>query len=297
MGFPETPERLQSLVRSFAGREGWELTEVVADPAVEAWVLRVHSSDYLERFRQVVERLGRGTFDTADNPMSPGTFRAALGAATAAVHAVERVLAGELQPTMAAVRPPGHHAERAHAMGFCFFNNIAIMAERALVDPRIRRVAIVDFDVHHGNGTQHIFEERADVAFWSLHQYPFYPGTGSEKERGRGVGFGYTRNVPLPAGCEDRAYLRAWESMVLPELEAYAPDLILVSAGFDAWRADPLGGMNLTEQTFSVLGSQLAGIAWRFCEGRMVSVLEGGYDVKALPRLVESFLVGCGKPT
>ncbi len=295
-GFPERPERIERILDTLSGRTGYGVLEAPGEVGLDPWVKKVHAAAYLERFRRAVEDFTVETLDTADNPISSGTWKAALGAASAALASVESVLAGGREPTFAVVRPPGHHAERTQAMGFCFLNNVALMAERALADPRIQRIAIVDIDVHHGNGTQHLFEERSDVAFWSLHQYPFYPGTGAAHERGRGAGFGFTRNIPLPAGSGDETYRNALESLVLPELEAFRPDLLLVSAGFDAWRRDPLGGMELTETAFFEMGRRLAEVAARFAEGRMVSVLEGGYDVEALPRLVEAFLAGCDLP-
>jgi acetoin utilization deacetylase AcuC-like enzyme len=209
----------------------------------------------------------------------------------ASLDALDAALGAERR-AFAAIRPPGHHAERDRAMGFCFFNQAAIVAERARTRLGIERVAIVDVDVHHGNGTQHLFEERADVFYASLHQFPFYPGSGAASERGHGAGAGATLNVPLAAGTGDDAWCGALSSLVVPELERYAPQLLVVSAGFDAWRNDPLGGCAVSEEGFAELGRTLFDFAERRCEGRAVVLLEGGYDVDALPRLVSSFLAG-----
>jgi acetoin utilization deacetylase AcuC-like enzyme len=189
------------------------------------------------------------------------------------------------------VRPPGHHAERDRAMGFCLFNSVAVAAAHARANG-VAKVAIVDYDVHHGNGTQHIFEERADVLYASTHQYPFYPGTGAASERGRGGGIGATLNVPLPAGCGDAEYETAIRDTVLPGLRAFGPDGLIVSAGFDAWQDDPLGGMKVSEDGVRRWGLWLGELAREACSGKLLAVLEGGYDVPALPRLVLAFLAG-----
>jgi acetoin utilization deacetylase AcuC-like enzyme len=191
----------------------------------------------------------------------------------------------------AAVRPPGHHAERSVAMGYCFFNNVAVAAEH-LRRKGAERVAIFDFDVHHGNGTQHLFESRADVFYASTHQYPFYPGTGAASETGIGEGEGATLNVPLPAGTDDEGYADAIQGRVIPALRAFAPDVLLVSAGFDAWQNDPLGGMQVSEEGFRSWGEWLRALADEVCGGRLLAVLEGGYDLASLPRLVEASLEG-----
>jgi acetoin utilization deacetylase AcuC-like enzyme len=175
-------------------------------------------------------------------------------------------------------------------MGFCYFNNVAVAAEHLRRRHGVERVAVFDFDVHHGNGTQHLFEERGDVLYASTHQYPFYPGTGAAGERGRGAGEGATLNVPLAAGGADEVYAAALGEQVLPALRAFAPDVLLLSAGFDAWRGDPLGGMAVTEAGFADWGRRLGELAGAVCGGRVMAVLEGGYDVAALPRLVELHL-------
>ena len=287
LGFPEQPARLQSILDGLraAGRAP---IEAGPHPAAAELVERVHGAEYVRRFRAAVLR-GDGLFDSADNPLVPSTWDAAWGAVEATLHAADRALAG--RAAFAAVRPPGHHAEKQLAMGFCYFNNAAVAAERLRAEG-LARVAIFDLDVHHGNGTQHIFEERADVFYASTHQYPFYPGTGAAHERGRGAGLGATLNVPLPAGCGDAEYEQAIAGTVVPALRAFAPDALIVSAGFDAWQNDPLGGMRVSENGFAQWGRWLGELAREACGGRLLALLEGGYDVPTLPRLVEAFLAG-----
>jgi acetoin utilization deacetylase AcuC-like enzyme len=270
---------------------GWRSALPPAPPGLEEAVAAVHDDAYLGRFERAVAR-GDLLLDSADNPLCEGTWRAAWAAAGAAVAGVDWCLEKPGRRALAAVRPPGHHAERDRAMGFCFLNNVAVMAERARRRHGLGRVAIVDFDVHHGNGTQHLFEERADVLYVSLHQHPFYPGTGARDETGRGAGEGFTLNIPLPAGCDDAVYRERFAGEVLPRLRAFAPDLLLVSAGFDAWRGDPLGGMRVSEAGFEEWSAMLAGVAEEVAGGRLVSVLEGGYDVAALPSLAAAHVKG-----
>jgi acetoin utilization deacetylase AcuC-like enzyme len=297
-GYPERPERLARVVDHLRAR-GWPFSAETggAAPAAalpsaraHAAVTAVHDEAYVERFEHAVRR-GDGLLDSADNPLSSGTWEAAWAAVEATLAAAEWVAAEAGRQAFAAVRPPGHHAERATAMGFCFFNNVAVAAQH-LRHLGAERVAIFDFDVHHGNGTQHLFEERADVFYASTHQYPFYPGTGAAEETGVGAGKGTTLNVPLPAGTDDRRYGEEITGRVLPALRDFAPDLLLLSAGFDSWQNDPLGGMAVTEEGFAGWGAWLRELASEVCGGRVVAVLEGGYDLDALPRLVEAHLRG-----
>ena len=292
-GLPERPERLAGILAALAADARFELVTggSVADAEAEEAARALHDPGYVDRLRRAVER-GDGLIDTPDNPLSPGTWRAALGAAAATLAALDDVVAAPGRSAFAAVRPPGHHAERAHAMGFCYLNQVALAAQRALVRHGLERVAIVDVDVHHGNGTQHLFEERGEVFYASLHQWPFYPGTGAAAERGRGAGAGATLNVPLSSGSGDAEYRAALEREVLPALAAFAPQLLLVSAGFDAWRGDPLGGMRVSESGFAEQGRLLAAAAAESARGRLLVVLEGGYDLAALPRLTRALLTG-----
>jgi acetoin utilization deacetylase AcuC-like enzyme len=291
LGFPVQPARLAAILDGLRA-SGRAPREPGAHPAARSLVERVHGAAYSQRFRAAVER-GDGVFDSADNPLVPSTWDAAWGAVEATLHAADEAIAG--RAAFAAVRPPGHHAERQTAMGFCYFNNAALAAEH-LREQGLARVAIFDFDVHHGNGTQHLFEERADVFYASTHQYPFYPGTGAAGERGRGEGLGATLNVPLPAGCGDAEYAEAISGTVIPALAAFSPEALILSAGFDAWQADPLGGMRVSAEGFSQWGRWLGELARKTCGGRLLAVLEGGYDIGALPLLVEAFLGGVDAP-
>jgi acetoin utilization deacetylase AcuC-like enzyme len=296
-GFPEKPERLAGVLDHLRAN-GWEVEEAELAPemAREA-VTALHEESYVDRFERAAAR-GDSLLDSADNPLSAGTWKAAWAAVSAALAAADWVAGGEDRVALAAVRPPGHHAERATAMGFCFFNNVAVAAEHLRRRHGAARVAIFDFDVHHGNGTQHLFEARADVFYASTHQYPFYPGTGAASETGVGEGEGATLNLPLPAGTGDEVYAEAIRGSVLPSLRRFAPDFLLLSAGFDAWRNDPLGGMRVTEEGFRRWGEWLRELAAEVCGGRILAVLEGGYDLRALPLLVEANLEGLagGRP-
>jgi len=287
-GFPESPERLAGIIALLRER-GAPLHEAAPTANLEAAVLAVHDEAYVRRFERAGAR-GDGFLDSADNPLSAGTWSAAWGGAAAAVAAVDWVLAAPRRRAFAATRPPGHHAEHDRAMGFCYFANAAIAAQRAIDRHGVERVAIFDFDVHHGNGTQHLFESRPDVLYSSTHQYPFYPGTGARSEQGSGAGRGFTVNVPLPAGSGDEAYGRAIAEEIEPALRRFEPQLLVVSAGFDAWRDDPLGGMRVSLQGFADWSRALARIADEVCDGRLLSLLEGGYDLAALPSLVEAHL-------
>jgi acetoin utilization deacetylase AcuC-like enzyme len=224
--------------------------------------------------------------------MSEATFRVALHAAGAALDAVREVAEGRLDNAFVACRPPGHHAEHDQALGFCFFNNIAIGAADLTSRMGYERVLIFDFDVHHGNGTQHSFEERKDVLYVSMHQHPrtCYPGTGYAEERGRGEGLGYTVNVPMPPYCTDEEYLAVFRQRLLPLFEEYDPQFVLMSAGFDAHRDDPLAQMNLTQAGFDALIRDVRDFARRKCDGRVVSILEGGYHYARLAECVASHL-------
>ena len=289
-GFPERPERVPAILDRLR-QEGFDVRDGVRrEDALES-LPAVHSESYLERFRRAVDR-GDGLLDSADNPLSRGSWDASLAAVEVVLEATDWLAEGEGRKAFAAVRPPGHHAERAVAMGFCYFNNVAVAAERLLGAHGAGRVAIFDFDVHHGNGTQHIFEERADVFYASVHQYPFYPGTGASGERGRGEGDGTTLNAPLPAGSDDDTYADVLLRLVLPELRRFGPEVLLVSAGFDAWRRDPLGGMAVSETAFGDWGRWLAELAEETTKGRVLATLEGGYDLLALPGLVSTHLEG-----
>ena len=245
----------------------------------------VHAERYPARLAEAC-RAAPGVFDSPDNPVSAGTYRAALAAVACALAAVDAAASGTASRLWVPVRPPGHHALRDRAMGFCFFNNAAVAAE-AFLAAGIGPVAVVDFDVHHGNGTQEHFWERSDAYFLSVHRYPFYPGSGAGDEVGSGAGRGFTRNFPLAAGAGDAVYSAAVDVGVEEIVAAARPAAWVVSAGFDAHRDDPLGGMGVTEAGFAAIGRTLCDAA---AKTPVVAVLEGGYEPKALSRAVQSFL-------
>lgn len=289
-GYPERPDRLVAILDHLRSN-GFEVVESGPHPHTDERVADTHEARYLERFRRAVER-GDGLLDSADNPLCTATWEAASAAVDAALSAVDWLMAEPGRRAFAAVRPPGHHAENAQAMGFCYFNTAAVAAEHLLRSHGVEKVAIYDFDVHHGNGTQHLFEERSDVVYLSTHQFPFYPGTGAASERGRGDGAGATINVPMTAGSEDGDYSRAIGEHILPAIEAARPEVLLISAGFDCWRGDPLGGMGVSLEGHREWGKRLAGVADRHCQGRILALLEGGYDVASLGPLAEALLRG-----
>lgn len=279
-GHPERPDRLRAIVRYVRESGIWDqLVHLTPTPATEEQVLSVHTQEHVDLIRRTCEA-GGGMLDEGDTHAVAASFEVAMLAAGATITAVDAVLRGQVSSAFAAVRPPGHHAERDRPMGFCLFNNVAVAARRAQRAHGLDRVAIIDWDVHHGNGTQHIFEEDPSVFYISLHQYPFYPGTGARSERGVGGGEGYTLNVPLPAGTNEANYLKAIDGEIVPALNAYRPDLLIISAGFDAHKDDPLGGMLLTDGSFALFTQRVQGIC------PIVSVLEGGYNLEALGRSV-----------
>ncbi len=257
--------------------------DLATRPAGLAAILRVHDLAYLDEIEEI-SLLGGGSLD-ADTIIRADSWEAALHAAGAAIAATDAVIDGRAECAFAIVRPPGHHAGPKRGMGFCLVNNIAVAAAHAR-SRGLDRVLVLDWDVHHGNGTQDAFYDSDSVFLLSLHQHPLYPGTGAASERGAGAGEGFTLNLPLPAGLNDAAYLQIFDEFAAPVIRRFHPDLLLVSAGFDAHAADPLAGMNLTERGFSALASRAAAIAADLCEGRLVAVLEGGYDPLALGRSV-----------
>jgi acetoin utilization deacetylase AcuC-like enzyme len=278
-GHPERIERFEvmQLVASEFRQRGGSVTEPRA--ATDAELTRVHDSDYVTLLRETAGRAVALDLDTFTSPESYGVARLAAGAA---VSAVDHVLqAGNGARAFAFVRPPGHHAERNRAMGFCLFNNIAIAAAHARAQG-LERVAIVDYDVHHGNGTQWTFYDDRSVLFISSHQYPYYPGTGPVEEVGSGEGKGFTINLPLAAGATDADYELVYSRVATPVLLQFKPQLILLSAGFDAHANDPLAGMRLTSAYFERLTAVIAKAADDCCGGRLVAITEGGYDLAAL---------------
>jgi acetoin utilization deacetylase AcuC-like enzyme len=277
-GHPERPERAEAMAVVV---ERWKDrgTEVVAPrEATIEQLARVHDDGYLQRMAEVA---GRSLSLDPDTYTSPESYEIARLAAGAAIDAVERVMGDSHTAAVAVVRPPGHHAERDRAMGFCLFNNVAVAAAHARAQGAAR-VAIVDYDVHHGNGTQHIFESDPHVLYVSTHQFPYYPGTGAADEVGHDRGRGFTVNVPMEIGAVDADYQLVFAKVVAPILLQFEPDLVIVSAGFDAHERDPLGGMRLTTPAFAAMTRELRAVADECCRGRIVSVTEGGYDLQAL---------------
>jgi acetoin utilization deacetylase AcuC-like enzyme len=277
-GHPERPERLAALIDDFAARPVPGVTQVSPRAATREELQQVHAPEHVAAIGALAGQRARLDPDTV---ISPRSWEAALLAAGAAVGAVEAVVAGQAANAFVWARPPGHHAERDGAMGFCLFNNVAIAAEKAR-QLGMQRVLIIDWDVHHGNGTQHSFEQRRDVLFMSTHQFPFYPGTGAPTEVGRGEGRGFTVNCGLPAGQRDADMGAVWEDLLLPIASEFRPDLVLVSAGFDPHARDPLAQMELTERGFAAMCTAARKLAEQSSGGRLVLVLEGGYDLTGL---------------
>jgi acetoin utilization deacetylase AcuC-like enzyme len=283
-GHPERPARLEAVLKAL---EDEILDRREAPLAAREVIARVHAPAYLDALDDAFPGPGEGLVSLdPDTSASPGSREAALRAAGAVVAAVDAVLDGEGELAFCAVRPPGHHAEPSHPMGFCLYNNVAIGALHALRARGLARVAVIDFDVHHGNGTQTVAEGLPELMFASSHQYPFYPGTGAADETGPA---GNIVNAPLAAGSDGAAWRRAMTRTLLPALDAFAPELILVSAGFDAHRADPLANLGLDESDYAWGGSALMELAKAHCGGRIVSTLEGGYDLAALGRSTAAF--------
>ena len=293
IGHPENARRLdaamEGVTRAGAG------DRIVRDAALHAdtdrIIARVHTPD-LERELQDACRAGYRLFHSLDNPISSATFAAARTAVSTSLTAAGKIWgSGDSNRAFVVARPPGHHAERAAAMGFCFFNTIACVAEWLREQQGIDRVFIFDFDVHHGNGTQHLFEERSDVYYASMHRYPFYPGTGAANEIGIAAGRGFTMNIPFDEGTGDAAYLRAVEDEIVRVIDDYKPNAILLSSGFDAHRRDPLGGMRVTESAYGEITRRIVETAERNCNGRVLSLLEGGYDMEGLAASVAEHVV------
>lgn len=287
-GHPESASRLKAIASrlpQFASRDRLDILDA---PLVDRSLLElVHPREYIAQLEAACGA-GPGCLDEGDTMVSTGSLEAALRAAGAAVEAVALVMQGSYANAFCAVRPPGHHAEESTAMGYCLFNNAAVAASAARNCAGADRIVILDWDVHHGNGTQHLFEEDPSVFYISLHQYPFYPGTGAENETGRGNGLGATKNFPLRAGTGDSAYLDIFRHAISDLVLRFRPNLIIVSAGFDAHYRDPLAGMRVTTEGFTEMSNIVCQLARETCEGRVVSLLEGGYDLTALAESVEA---------
>jgi acetoin utilization deacetylase AcuC-like enzyme len=282
-GHPECPDRLHAIEAILGAQLPTGAVLRAPKPAQPEALKRVHSHEHV---RRMLELESEYAVLDPDTRVSPASIPAALLAAGAAIDGVDAVCRGVTKRAFALVRPPGHHAEADRPQGFCLFNNVAVAVARARTEHGCSRILVVDWDVHHGNGTQAIFYDDPHVLFFSTHQYPFYPGTGGLSETGRGAGFGHTINVPLSSGAMDGDYRFAFHALLEPVAARYRPDLVLVSAGFDAHRDDPLGGMELTEEGFADLCAIVQGIADQYADGRLMLLLEGGYDLVGLARSV-----------
>ena len=287
-GHVERPERLEVIASSLRGAGLLsQMVPVSFEPAGIDAVCRVHEPAYVDLVRMACEQ-GMEWIGSTETRISSRSFDVALLAAGGVIAACDAVMDGRIDAAFCAVRPPGHHAERDAAGGYCLFNNVAVAAEHLIRAHGVQRVAIVDFDAHHGNGTQHIFEERADVLYASLHEHPrfLFPGTGWPGEVGRGAGEGFTVNVPLAPGSEDGDFRAALSETVLPALDGFRPGFLLISAGFDAAAGEEAAHLSLSAQGFADITRELAAAARRACGGRLVSILEGGYNSENLKQCV-----------
>jgi len=288
-GHPESPKRLLAINQVLDGDGvGKHLKKLETRHATKEELKFIHEESYIDEVAETAEK--DIVYLDPDTSTCKATWDAAQLAAGAVITLTDAVLKNELTNAFAFVRPPGHHAERNHAMGFCFFNNIAIGAEFAKRRNNIERIAIIDFDVHHGNGTQHAFYDREDVFFASIHRSPFYPGSGLANETGEGEGNGTTLNIPIEYGANDDVYKRIFDKRLIPAVVRFRPQLILVSAGYDAHERDPLGGMKVTTEGFRWISQAIADLAKECCNNKLVFALEGGYDLKALRDSVEASL-------
>ena len=276
-GHAESPARLRAVLEALDDPRFAALERIEAPRATREQLERAHNPDYVDQVFASAPSDGRVQLDP-DTVMSPGSLEATLHAAGAACAATDAVLANEARRAFCAVRPPGHHATRNQAMGFCLFNSVAVAATHALSAHGLHRVAIVDFDVHHGNGTQEIFRHDPRLLYMSSHQMPLYPGTGAANEHGAGN----IVNAPLQPGAGSIEFRAVWDTRLLPQLDLFRPQLLLVSAGFDAHARDPLADLQLTTEDYTWITRRLCQIADRYSQGRVVSMLEGGYDLQAL---------------
>ena len=286
---PESPERLAAIYEMLDNPiMSWKFTEIEPREATHEEIATIHSPSYVD---YIASTAGKDSVMLdPDTATSPETYHIAKLAVGGVCNAINSVMTGDVDNAFAFVRPPGHHADRDAAAGFCIFNNVAIGAMHAILKHNLKRVLIVDWDLHHGNGTQHIFYKDQRVLYFSTHQYPYYPGTGSVEEIGQGEGEGYTVNVPLRGGAGDNAFIKIFRRILEPVALKFNPELVLVSAGFDIYHQDPLGSMRVTPDGFAALIRILLNIADNCCQGRLVAVLEGGYNVQGLTKSVKAVL-------
>lgn len=286
-GHPESAARLKAVIGACEAISDLKIISECPEAAGDKIQL-IHTAGYYELIKSLPQN--KMTMLDPDTAFGPGSFTAAVKAVGAVIEAIEFVYAEPNRRAFCAIRPPGHHALADRAMGFCIFNNIAIGAAYAIASGKAGKIAIVDWDLHHGNGTQAAFYDNPDVLYISLHQYPYYPGTGSSTETGVGAGTGCTLNLPMPYGAGDKEYRQAFINKVLPAIDKFKPDLLMVSAGFDAHEYDPLSAIKLTSGFYGEMTSMLLGSARQYCQDRIISVLEGGYNPKALAESVRYHL-------
>jgi acetoin utilization deacetylase AcuC-like enzyme len=285
---PENPDRLKYVYSMLDTTDKDGIVYVTPRMATHEEIALVHDLHYIE---SIASTKGKERRLDPDTTASPGTYEASCMAAGGVLELADKLVAGEIDSGFALVRPPGHHAERNRAMGFCIFNNIAVGARYLEKKHKLSRILIVDFDLHHGNGTQHSFYRDSKILYFSAHQYPYYPGTGWYDEVGEGEGKGYTVNVPLSYGMGDSDYAYIFEDLLAPVADSYKPEMVLVSAGFDTYYHDPLGGMKVTEEGFASMTRILLDIANKHCGGKTLIALEGGYDLKGLASSVKAVIL------
>lgn len=289
---PESPLRLERTYQHLSSLPWFPSLQILSPrQAEDEWLRLVHSAGYLLHARETCARQ-EAFLDTQDVGICPDSYDVAVLAAGGALMLADSMMRGDIQNGFALLRPPGHHAEENQAMGFCLLNNIAILARYLQRKHDLEKILILDWDVHHGNGTQHIFYEDPSVFYISLHQFPFYPGTGAFGETGRGRGEGATLNCPMPAGCGNQDYEKAFQTQILPVINRFKPDAILISAGFDAHTEDPLGSMQLSTEFFGWMTQRMLEMAAQHCQGRLLSLLEGGYNLRALAACTAIHLEG-----
>ncbi len=286
---PERPDRLKAIISGLEKSGLLEkLVKIEASHSALEWVAKVHDKAYIDFVKKACLE-GPRLLD-ADTAVSPESYSIALKAVSGILAACDAVMKKKVDNAFCAVRPPGHHAEKDKAMGFCLFNNVAVAARYLQEVYKLKKILIVDWDVHHGNGTQNIFYADPSVYYFSVHQFPFYPGSGSEEEEGEGDGKGFTLNIPMAAGSGDTEYIELFENLFYPEAKRFKPDFILISAGFDGHKDDPLANIDLTEEGYQKMTEVVMRLAEECCQGRIVSSLEGGYNLKSLSSSVKAHI-------
>ncbi|HKK15602.1 MAG TPA: histone deacetylase [Gammaproteobacteria bacterium] len=285
-GHPECPERLSVSMRHLHAQPWYDqLVQVPPRVAEEQWLAEVHDREYIKHVRLTC-RSGAAYLDSMDVSICSESYDVALQAAGGVMAMADAVMDGRIDNGFGMVRPPGHHAESSKALGFCLFNNIAILARYLQKQHGFKKILILDWDVHHGNGTQHTFEEDPTVLYISTHQYPYYPGTGAAHETGIGKGKGYTLNCPMPAGSDDSDYEKVFQDRIIPAIDNFQPEFVLISAGFDAHKSDPLAQINLSTEFYGWMSDVLLDKAALHANGHLLSVLEGGYNLKKIPECI-----------